>query len=97
MSRAGIDTDTFSAHSTRSASVTAASERGVSIRQIMMQQVGVDCPHSKHFTIKQAMTDFSEMVLSGKKGTFTGDYFEQYTVIYAALQAHVFTNGITFP
>ena len=88
LSLAGINTETFSAHSTRAASVTAASERGVSIKQIMDAAGWSRLSTFETFYHKPPMTDFSEAVLSGKKGTFKCEYFEQYTVIYAALSRH---------
>ena len=67
LSMAGVNTDQLSAHSTRSASTTAAKKQGVSVRDIMGTVVSL--PLRLSITHKPAVSNYSEAVLGGKKGT----------------------------
>ena len=68
LSAAGVDTEMFSAHSTRSASTTAAKTQGVSIKDIMGMAGWSRQSTFETYYHKPASSDYSEAVLCGKKG-----------------------------
>ena len=68
LSRSGVDTERFSAHSTRSASATAAKKQGVSTRDIMDMAGWSRQSTFETFYHKPEINVYSEAVLGGKKG-----------------------------
>ena len=70
LSQAGVDTGTFSAHSTRSASTTAAKKQGVSIRDIMNMAGWSRQSTFETYYHKPELSGYSEAVLGGKKGIY---------------------------
>lgn len=69
LTQAGVDTETFSAHSTRSASTTAAKKQGVSTRDIMNMAGWSRQSTFETYYHKPESSGYSEAVLGGKKGT----------------------------
>ena len=70
LQQAGVDTEVFTAHSTRSAACSAARARGVSIADVMATAGWPRKSTFEHFYHKPInATKFTEAVLGGNKGT----------------------------